>query len=53
VAIDSKRRTETAVHVSSIPHTLLIDPKGFVRFEGHPGGLDAKKLEDLIAKYGG
>ncbi len=51
VAIDTQRRSIRTVGVTAIPHALLIDPKGTVRFEGHPGYLDEKKLERLIAKY--
>ena len=29
----------------------LIDPKGIVRFEGHPSSLDEQKLEQLLAQY--
>jgi len=51
VAIDPQRRTENAVAVTGIPHAMLIDPKGIVRFEGMPGYLDEQGLERLIAKY--
>jgi cytochrome c biogenesis protein CcmG, thiol:disulfide interchange protein DsbE len=51
VGIDSQRRGLTTVEVRGIPHALLVDPKGVVRFEGHPDHLDAKKLEALFARY--
>jgi cytochrome c biogenesis protein CcmG, thiol:disulfide interchange protein DsbE len=51
VGIDSQRRSLSMVGVRSIPHALLIDPKGIVRFEGHPGNLDEQKLQSLMAKY--
>ncbi len=51
VGIDPQRRSLSTVGVKSIPHALLIDPKGIVRFEGHPGNLDEQKLQSLMAKY--
>ena len=51
VGIDPQRRSLSTIGVKSIPHALLIDPKGIVRFEGHPGMLDEKKLQTLLAKY--
>jgi thiol-disulfide isomerase/thioredoxin len=52
VAIDTQHRSSSAVGITAIPHALLVDPKGIVRFEGHPGFLDEAKLEKLIARYG-
>src|SRR6266404_3829415 len=52
VAIDTQARTERAVGVKGIPHTMLIDPKGIVRFEGMPHYLDAKGLAALMEMYG-
>ena len=51
VAIDTQRRTSSQIHLRSIPYTMLIDPKGIVRFEGHPAALDEQKLEQLFARY--
>jgi hypothetical protein len=31
----------------------LIDPKGIVRYEGHPAYMDDAKLERLMASYSG
>jgi len=53
IAIDSYHRTSKAAGVTSIPHALLIDPNGIVRFEGNPANLDEKKLEALVVQYGG
>lgn len=52
VAIDTQHRTKSEIGVRAIPHTLLIDPKGIVRFEGHPGYLTARGLETLLTRYG-
>jgi thiol-disulfide isomerase/thioredoxin len=51
VAIDTKHRTESEVGVRGIPHTMLIDPKGVVRFEGMPGYLSERDLGMLLARY--
>jgi cytochrome c biogenesis protein CcmG, thiol:disulfide interchange protein DsbE len=53
VGVDPQARTLKAVEVTAIPHAMLIDPKGIVRFEGMPGYLDEQELERLIAQYGG
>ena len=46
--LDSKARLSTAAGVTSIPYVLLLDPQGIVRFQGHPGALDEKKIEPLL-----
>jgi thiol-disulfide isomerase/thioredoxin len=51
VGVDPERHSKTEVGVSGIPHALLIDPKGIVRFEGHPHYLDENSLSRLMAKY--
>jgi cytochrome c biogenesis protein CcmG, thiol:disulfide interchange protein DsbE len=51
IAIDTQHRASSAYGVERIPHAVLIDPKGIVRFEGHPGYLDERKLEKLLARY--
>jgi len=51
VATDTTGTTERAVEVRGIPHALLIDPNGIVRFEGHPGYLKPDAVAGLVAKY--
>jgi cytochrome c biogenesis protein CcmG, thiol:disulfide interchange protein DsbE len=51
IAIDTQHRSLSEVGVTAIPHSLLVDPKGIVRFEGHPGNLDEAKLERLMQQY--
>ncbi len=51
VAIDTGASMQRAVEVKGIPHALLIDPKGIVRFEGMPHYLDEKNLETLLTRY--
>ena len=51
VAIDPQHRASSTFGVERVPHALLLDPKGVVRFEGHPGYLDERKLEKLLTRY--
>ena len=51
VAVDTQHRAASEIGLTQIPYTLVMDPKGIVRFEGHPGLLDEQKLENLFAKY--
>ena len=51
VVSDSQGRTAKEAQVRGIPHTMLIDPHGIVRFEGMPHYLQEKSLAQLIAKY--
>lgn len=52
VAFDTSARTMREVQVKGIPHALLIDPKGVVRFEGMPHYLTEKGLQLLVDRYG-
>ncbi len=51
VAIDPQARMMRALAITAIPHCILIDPHGIVRYEGMPGFLDEQKLEHLFVKY--
>ena len=54
-AIDTKKTLNKKLEVKGIPHCILIDPKGIVRWEGFPtlGGHELTKevLTNLIKKY--
>jgi cytochrome c biogenesis protein CcmG, thiol:disulfide interchange protein DsbE len=54
VAIDTQARTKKAVGVTGIPHVLLIDPQGIVRWEGFPflNGFELTEqvVADILAK---
>src|SRR5262245_17479429 len=56
-AIDTQRRMNKALEVSGIPHVILIDPQGFVRWEGYPllngHELTESVIEEVMKKYGG
>lgn len=53
--IDTKATMKKALEVKGIPHVILIDPKGIVRWEGFPllGGhqLTPEVIKNLIQKY--
>lgn len=51
VGVDPSNTTGKAMSVRGIPHAIIIDPKGIVRFEGHPNYLTEKNLAGLMAKY--
>ena len=51
-AIDSKVRMKDQLEVKGIPHVIIVDPKGIVRWEGFPllGGheLTGKVIAELL-----
>jgi len=55
-AIDTQKRMKKEVEVTGIPHVMIIDPQGIVRWEGFPllGGheLTEKVVADVLEKYG-
>jgi cytochrome c biogenesis protein CcmG/thiol:disulfide interchange protein DsbE len=51
VGIDTAGTMSNAMKVRGIPHAIILDPEGIVRFEGHPAHLNEKNLAGLLAKY--
>lgn len=51
VAIDTQQRMMRTLAITGIPHCILVDPHGIVRYEGMPQYLDAAKLEHFLDKY--
>jgi thiol-disulfide isomerase/thioredoxin len=53
-AIDPQARMKKKLEVSGIPHCIIIDPQGIVRWEGFPfldgHELNEKVVEDILAK---
>ena len=53
-AIDTQGRMKKALEVSGIPHCIIIDPQGIVRWEGFPflsgHELTDKVVEEILAK---
>jgi len=52
VAVDTQARMLKALEVKGIPHAIIIDPAGIVRFEGHPNYLTEAGVTSLLRKYG-
>jgi thiol-disulfide isomerase/thioredoxin len=55
-AIDTKARMKQELKVTGIPHVILMDPQGIVRWEGFPllGGheLTESVIEEVMKKHG-
>lgn len=55
-AIDSTRQMERTLEVKGIPHVILVDPEGIVRWQGFPllegFELTEKVIEEIINTYG-
>ena len=51
VAIDQRGRMKGNLAVRGIPHALIIDPQGIVRFEGHPDYLTEAGVATLLRKH--
>ncbi|GAB1857880.1 hypothetical protein MHTCC0001_27170 [Flavobacteriaceae bacterium MHTCC 0001] len=54
-AIDTGKTLERMYKVEGVPHCVLIDPSGIVRWEGYPDlegfELTSKVIKDIIEKY--
>ena len=52
-AIDTQKRMKNTLEVAGIPHVILVDPEGIVRWEGYPMlegfELTEKVVADVIA----
>ena len=48
--IDARGRVRTGLGVTSVPSVLLLDPKGIVRYQGHPAAICGGKLQNLLVK---
>jgi cytochrome c biogenesis protein CcmG/thiol:disulfide interchange protein DsbE len=56
VAVDTQSRLLKQLEIKGIPHVILMDPKGIVRWEGLPTlpgyELTEKVVQEVLAKYG-
>ncbi len=52
VGTDMQGRSLQSFEVTGIPHLVLLDPTGIVRFEGPPVYLGEKDLKHLLDTYG-
>ena len=48
--LDPVAKFSTSVGVTSIPYVMLVDPKGIVRYQGHPAAITEKQVEGILAK---
>jgi thiol-disulfide isomerase/thioredoxin len=51
VAIDTQARMKRELRITGIPHSILIDPAGIVRFEGDPQYLNETIVKHYLDKY--
>lgn len=55
-AIDTQKRMKNIYEVSGIPHVVIIDPKGIVRWQGFPflAGFELTDavIDEILEKYG-
>jgi cytochrome c biogenesis protein CcmG, thiol:disulfide interchange protein DsbE len=55
-AIDTKKRLKSTYQITGIPHVVVVDPEGIVRWQGFPfqpgHELTDAVLEELFEKYG-
>ena len=54
-AIDTERRMYNSLEIKGIPHCILIDPEGIVRWEGYPTltnfELTSEVIKSIIERY--
>ncbi|MGO4821626.1 MULTISPECIES: TlpA family protein disulfide reductase [unclassified Flavobacterium] len=54
-AIDTRNKMYNSLEVAAIPHCILIDPDGIVRWEGYPilkgFELTSEVIKEIIEKY--
>ena len=50
VAIDTQARTKMALGVTGIPHVILVDPQGIVKWEGFPFLNGHELTADVVGK---
>jgi len=48
---DTRSRTMGTMKIRALPHALLIDPQGIVRYEGHPSFLEPEHVKHFLARY--
>jgi thiol-disulfide isomerase/thioredoxin len=50
--IDPRAQFGASVGVTSVPYVMLVDPKGVVRYQGHPTAITEKQVESILARAG-
>jgi cytochrome c biogenesis protein CcmG, thiol:disulfide interchange protein DsbE len=51
IASDPQDRMARVLQVTAIPHCVLVDPSGIVRYEGNPLYLTEERLQHFLDKY--
>ena len=51
VAVDPAAHTARKLEITGVPHCILIDPSGIVRYEGNPLYLNDAILKQFLDKY--
>ncbi len=48
LAADPEKKAAQTLGVTEVPHIILVDPKGIVRYKGHPAAITEKTIKTLI-----
>jgi thiol-disulfide isomerase/thioredoxin len=48
--LDPEAKFSVSVGVTSVPYVMLLDPKGIVRYQGHPAAITEKQVEGILPK---
>ena len=48
--LDADAKYSVSVGVTSVPYVMLVDPKGIVRYQGHPAAITEKQVEGILPK---
>jgi cytochrome c biogenesis protein CcmG/thiol:disulfide interchange protein DsbE len=48
--LDPDAKFSTSVGVTSIPYMMLVDPKGVVRYQGHPAAITETQVGGILSK---
>jgi cytochrome c biogenesis protein CcmG, thiol:disulfide interchange protein DsbE len=48
--LDPEAKLGVSLGVTSVPYVMLLDPKGIVRYQGHPAAITEKQVEGILPK---
>ena len=48
--LDADAKFSVSAGVTSVPCVMLVDPKGIVRYQGHPAAITEKQVEGILPK---
>ena len=49
--IDATEKFIKSLDITSVPQVVLADPKGIVRYLGHPAALTEKRVQELVTRF--